>query len=106
MLEAVFESKTLLMESREIPSHSPVLPLVYSPGGLCSRKTGLKLVRGVSPADTCEKCHRNGGEASGEGDAASVWYLVLFPERQLLLRLFQLLGPVHHEVDEINAPRQ
>lgn len=33
-------------------------------------------------------------------------YLVLFPERQLLLRLLQPLGPVHHEVDEGDAARE
>ncbi|KAK2510198.1 hypothetical protein MC885_017505 [Smutsia gigantea] len=27
-------------------------------------------------------------------------YLILFPERQLLLGLLQPLGPVHHKVDE------
>lgn len=33
-------------------------------------------------------------------------YLILFPEGQLLLGLLQLLGPVHHKVDEVNAPSQ
>lgn len=33
-------------------------------------------------------------------------YLILLPERQLLLWLLQLLRPVHHKVDEIDAPGQ
>lgn len=33
-------------------------------------------------------------------------YLILFPKCQLLLRLLQLLGPVHHKVDEVDAPGQ
>lgn len=35
-----------------------------------------------------------------------LWYLVLLPERQLPLGLLELLGPVHYEVDEVDAPGQ
>lgn len=54
----------------------------------------------------CFQVTHLGNPEEREGWLLLCGYLVLFPECQLLLGLLQLLRPVHHEVDEIDAPGQ
>lgn len=51
-------------------------------------------------------CSPGSAAPRAQGGRLPCAYLVLFPERQLLLGLLQLLRPVHHEVDEVDAPGQ
>ena len=83
----------------------------FIPGwGTRSHMLQLKM-RHTATKTWCKLIHslkiKNKQHPGNRGGSATVCgYLILFPECQLLLGLRQLLGPVHHEVDEIDAPSE